>query len=602
MLYKEFLEERPQLVKFLKWWKVNSVLVLTSIIMVLAFVTYFQIGRLDGADGKNSNPLAGYSNPNGLFWDENYHIASAERYLQGKYFMEPHPPLGKLIIALGEKAFNQNQNLDVSMLVGDNNQDEIPYMKSLNGEFKGDQKPNIKFKESCRIIDKDGNVKEPKIDYEPKDYCEVRDNAIPVFNYSGVRFFPVLFAWMCCILIFFLLLILTENQWIAFVFSLGFVFDNALIVHSRGAMLEGIQMFFMLSMVTLFVYNWKNNKFGVLNYLYLGILMGLAFATKMNSLIIFPLGFVIFAKEILYTAHSQNLRLSIETIKYFVGEFVKKIGIYAGVLCLIFCSVFWIHFSIANTYITTKNDKGEVVLKNNYPGYVSEATNRAIKEGTTGDLSNFVGQLRDHLNFANKFQTGVPKWDPTKGNGEAGSLPYTWPVGNRAIRYLAAKAGNCTKPYPDDCHFSYLYLIPNITVWIIALVGVLLALVKILSNLLFGAPVQNRRKFAFITIFAGLYCLYMYSIAGIERVMYLYHYFVPLSFGIILAALIFDYYFLNKTSQLSKYIKYGILAFLAIAIIVNFLIFMPFSYRFDMTVKEFEFRNWSKYWGLMMDY
>ncbi|MGB5476160.1 MAG: phospholipid carrier-dependent glycosyltransferase, partial [Thermoanaerobaculia bacterium] len=38
----------------------------------------------------------GYWNPPHLFWDENYHIASAQRYLNGTFFMEPHPPLGKL--------------------------------------------------------------------------------------------------------------------------------------------------------------------------------------------------------------------------------------------------------------------------------------------------------------------------------------------------------------------------------------------------------------------------------------------------------------------------------------------------------------------------
>ena len=49
-----------------------------------------------------------YSKPPFGFWDEGYHIASAQKYLNGVYFMEQHPPLGKLLIALGEKIFFPN--------------------------------------------------------------------------------------------------------------------------------------------------------------------------------------------------------------------------------------------------------------------------------------------------------------------------------------------------------------------------------------------------------------------------------------------------------------------------------------------------------------
>jgi dolichyl-phosphate-mannose--protein O-mannosyl transferase len=52
-----------------------------------------------------------YSYPPSLFWDENYHIASAEKYIQGVFFMEPHPPLGKLLIAAGEKTLIRIETL-----------------------------------------------------------------------------------------------------------------------------------------------------------------------------------------------------------------------------------------------------------------------------------------------------------------------------------------------------------------------------------------------------------------------------------------------------------------------------------------------------------
>src|SRR5690606_25394782 len=55
-----------------------------------------------------------YGLPNSLFWDENYHIASAQKHLDGVMYMEPHPPLGKMLLALGEAIVNPNADLDKS--------------------------------------------------------------------------------------------------------------------------------------------------------------------------------------------------------------------------------------------------------------------------------------------------------------------------------------------------------------------------------------------------------------------------------------------------------------------------------------------------------
>src|SRR5919197_1505049 len=43
-----------------------------------------------------------YEYPPALFWDENYHIASAQKYLNGVFYMEPNPTLGKLLLARGD--------------------------------------------------------------------------------------------------------------------------------------------------------------------------------------------------------------------------------------------------------------------------------------------------------------------------------------------------------------------------------------------------------------------------------------------------------------------------------------------------------------------
>ncbi len=68
------------------------------LILLISYFTYF----------------SGYYNPAKEFWDENYHIASAQKYIDGVAYMETHPPLGKLLIALGEVIKHPNDAIDKS--------------------------------------------------------------------------------------------------------------------------------------------------------------------------------------------------------------------------------------------------------------------------------------------------------------------------------------------------------------------------------------------------------------------------------------------------------------------------------------------------------
>ena len=630
MFSQNFLRDRPELAKIIQYFKQNSIFILSTIILICSFLVFFQMGRKDteqknangetmgifstpklDADQKplsnqscivnkdqnctaiiNQNWIANYSQPNNLFWDENYHIASAERYLQGKMFMEPHPALGKLIIALGEKMgnnlFGLNANLDKSKLLGENTGDAIPYVKSIDVKFK------------------DGYI--PKKDEKPE------------YSFAGVRFFPVVMALFCAYILFHLLFHLTKNEWVAFVFSLFYVFDNAIVVHSRGAMLDGIQMFFILCSLLYFVRIWNNDdetesskkqgetstkpRVSLMNYIKFGIFVGLAVSTKVNGLILAVLVFVLIFKEILDAKFEQfdwknkenwGNRLMTkwqldwkDKLSQNLFSWIKKIVVFFAVVGSIFCVTYYLHFSIARTPIE----------KNEYSGYTSPETKKILESGKTANIDSFLPQFRDHLNFTDKFQKGVPKWDPTKGNNEAGSLPFTWPVGNKTIRYLASKSGNCGQPYDDKCRFSFSYLIPNMVVWILCLLGILLALVIIFSRLIFGLNVKNKEQFWLITVFASMYLIYMLAMTQIDRVMYLYHYFVPLMFALITTCLVFNYIFEEKSVKT----KSIFLSIIAICVVVYFINYAPLTYRFDISVKDFETKNWNKYWALMMDF
>ncbi len=615
-MFQKFVQDREWLKDFIQSFQKNSVFFYSCIVIIMGFFTYFQ----------------GYNQPQSLFWDENYHVSSAERYLQGNLFMEPHPPLGKLIIALGEKLIHPNDGIDkTAVAVGDAKDDSIPHIAEI-----------------------------------PKD-----------FKFDGYRFFPVLAAWLCCFLLLWLLYILLSNEHLAFLFTLPYVFDNAIVVHSRGAMLDGIQMFFILSALVWFAKMWKENRRSLSDFGIYGILLGLNVATKLNGLILIipPLAlflkdvyvwdenlknfviqkikmvttglfifylfyltfgyslnsallpkisdllkdsikdaaelseksemwlkivniifagiFVYFTNEVFETLKLNSQKLNYKEFRKLfenVVNWIQKSALIAAIVLGIFGSVFYIHFALSKTPIPA----------NSFSGYIKEDHKRVLDKGETGAITNFTLQLRDHLDFAKRFQAGVPKLDLTKGDGENGSSPWTWPLGNKSIRYMMAWAGTCQKPdYKDPaCRFSYIYLIPNIFVWGMCLLGILLCFMLTFGKLIFGIEIKDYDLFGLILVFTGMYAGYMFQIAGIDRVLYLYHYFIPLIFSLIATALLFKYVTQNNKN---RDLIYTILVVFMLIMILNFVYFAPFTYKMDLSPDEFKQHNWFKFWNLKME-
>jgi dolichyl-phosphate-mannose--protein O-mannosyl transferase len=169
-------------------WKRWHVLLFLGLVLALSYLTYFHR----------------YWNPPNVFWDENYHIASAQKYLHNVYFMEQHPPLGKLLVALGEKIFHPNLQTD---------------------QFLG------------------------------TDY----GNNFDGFSFVGYRFFSALLSWWTAPLLFLIFLTLLRNPLHSALLSFLYIFDNAMIVHMRGAMLEGPLIFFCALTILfflLFLFSW----------------------------------------------------------------------------------------------------------------------------------------------------------------------------------------------------------------------------------------------------------------------------------------------------------------------------------------------------------
>ena len=467
-------------------------LFLITLLFIIGYFTYF----------KN------YWDPAKQFWDENYHIASAQKYIDKVMFMEPHPPLGKMLIALGEVILHPNSNIDKSYF------DQTDYIKRF-----------------------------------PKG-----------MSFAGYRLFPTLFAWINVVLFFLILYELTQNDLLSFFGSFLYLFDNALIVHSRAAMLESIQLFFILGAIWCFIKHYEVKK-SIKDYLILGIWSGLAIAVKANSTIVVLLPVMWFIKDIF----SKRLYL-----QEFVGLFVYGIS-----AVMIFLGIFYLHFILGEK------------IENNRIYAASEKYQQILKNHQNKNPMNFFVMLKDNLKYMKNYEKGVPKLNLCKP-GENGSLFIGWPLGIKAINYRWERHGS---------YVQYLYLQGNPVTWMLGLIGVILSIVLVLSVIVFGLPIKNRRIFEYIAIFTFIYISYMIAVGQIPRVMYLYHYFIPLIVSYLLAVLVFYYLFEEEIRKKDK-IVWSAISIIVVAIVFTWWFFSPLTYYKPLTNEQFYKRVWFDCWQL----
>ena len=446
------------------------------LILLLSYITYFK----------------GYSEPADLFWDENYHIASAQRYLNGIFFLEPHPPLGKLLIAVGEEIFEAN---------------------AKNDQF----------------------VKLEKAEYLPEG-----------FSFLGYRFFPALAAMLIAPLLYLIVLNISNQILTSILVSLFSVFDNALIVHNRGAMLEAPQLLFILLGVYAYL------KLRILKYyrlvwsLALGISCALALTIKINSavILIFPLIILIEIPEF----KSWLLRCILPI--FFTYLFVWQL-----------------HFLIAKKVEPSLTDRGYFEVSSEYK--------KVLNQNESGKPSTLFLGIKEAFNFSNNYQKGVPKLDLCKDD-ENGSSPLGWPLGIRSINYRWKEFNNKT---------SYLYLVINPISWLVGLIGVISSVLLMCLN-----AVKDISKKRLIILFLATYIVSWLAPLLMQRVFYLYHYFIPLVVSWILFAI--------SLSYCSLRFQRIVYTFNVPLLIISYLWFKPLTYYEPITNKQLKDRSIFSFWDI----
>lgn len=562
------------------WVEKHTTYVYTFLLVLLGTVTFgFQ-----------------YAQPTDTQWDEVYYIPPVARYETGTFFMESHPPLGKLLLTAGDVLLGTNRNIDKSGIIQYdtiNNSDDVSVNNLPNG-----------------------------------------------YSFLGIRLFPVLAAIAIPVVVMFMVRLITQKDWLGFVIGMLVALDTALVLHFRAAMLDSI---LILLMLLSFYFGLK----GVIEYIrakkvetsslvWSTVFAGLAISTKYNAIItLLPVFLVAFL-------HATPLEVTKKSLLGAVDAFLYRSAVAwtRFVACLllisaIFVSTWAVHFAIARNYNSTLNNKEGLFLANEY------LAERLKQEGSIKDLSMMAAAIGSGIQFTLSYHAGVPSFEQcekeAKERGEVcnGSKPWMWLIGARTInfryskwaqsnigaqtitldQYNALKRGedlNVKDETPEQKEQNALArkqlateytetgvwytLIGNPVVWLLSLIGVLAAfwVSVVAAHALLRRRLQGvTPTLASIWLLTATWLGYMVVALQSTRILYLYHYFFALVIGLLLLGLVVNHYQLD----LKKYFQ----RWLAIAltlVILGFLFFAPFAYGIPMSYDGFDWRNWLTAWAL----
>ncbi|NDD11340.1 MAG: phospholipid carrier-dependent glycosyltransferase [Betaproteobacteria bacterium] len=320
--------------------------------------------------------------PQAPFWDENYYIATTERYLNRMAQLEPHPPLGLMIIAAGEYVFMANGDLQTSHLAKERH-------------VLGEQLPAN-------------------------------------YSFTGIRFFPALFGALSIGVFLALLFNLSGNAWLSGAFSLMLLFENSFVTHFRAAHLDSIQLFLTLCALLLFTRLYKRDAETSLSaYLGLATLCTAAMLVKVNSVILFAMFPILLRKD--------RKRLKLFRIKTLIDVYITKAGISASGVFITLFAVFFAHLSLGHHLPDRATPAGEKTWTN-----ASEVYKDYLDQKRALSVNVVAYVIRDYYNFMNRDHRGVPKFDPCKA-GENGSHPSSWLLNKKTINYRWDSADGLTR-------------------------------------------------------------------------------------------------------------------------------------------------------------
>jgi dolichyl-phosphate-mannose-protein mannosyltransferase len=406
------------------------------------------------------------------------------------------------------------------------------------------------------------NANDSNSQFLSTDYAE---NLPDGFSFTGYRLIPVLLAWWTAPILFGIFLLLTQSSILAALLDCLYIFNNAFIVHFRGAMLDGILFFFIsLALLSfLLTLKWKTGTLCIASSLLLGVALGGAVTTKAMGLILLLL---LPATFIGILPHWRKA--------------ITALGLTSISFCLTFVAVWQIHFALISQMNPELPNKGYYEISSEYREILAEGQNRS--------LFSFPVMFRDAINYGTNYHQNVDELNLCDPDA-TGSPPLYWLVGAKAINY------RWETPNGED--YRYLYLQSNPVIWGAGLLGVILSSAFFLTSLFL--PVGNLFKNRFLLIvFLTLYWGYMIAISSIDRAMYLYHYFPPLLFSFCLFGLVVKEIPALGQWKLNERRRTLIVLFCITLILIAYWFYSPLTYYRPLTDAELERRAILPLWKL----
>jgi len=450
--------------------------------------------------------------PNALFWDENYYIPGADWYLLAEYHLHSHPPFGRILMAWGK-------------LLAD-------------GWGTHPDSTHVRM-----------------VTYVPAD-----------LHLSAYRWCVALWSLSAVVPLWLLARAVAASPWVAWAVTLLYLLDNAMLLHFRGAMLDGVLLAMLAwSLWWAWLSVTARGVWRSLTLALLGLCLGLAVCTKVTGLIgwgvAFCLGWAVWRSEGLW-AYVQYL---------FFATLYMALTVFA---------VFWLHTSLA---VHFDSPVAQGYLAQTPPQHMAAVQSPELS------VSKVLHTMQAYWSFMQNDHAGVAplKWDDPLENG---SPPWLWPLGGKAISYRWDSAGL------DG--FRYLYMVPNPVVWAVALLAVLGAACRLPRRLVTlmsseGCSLAELQKNTFGVALVLGYFSYMLVMLWLDRVMYLYHYFPALLFALLLVADGLGH--LERQSPTMARVAGGLVVLLALIV---FVWLSPFTYHWPLTDADFSARNVFPWWGM----
>ena len=175
-----------------------------------------------------------------------------------------------------------------------------------------------------------------------------------------------------------------------------------------------------------------------------------------------------------------------------------------------------------------------------------------FRDGKLSTFDKFI-ELNKQMYDANKRLTATHPYS---------SKWYAWPLMTRPIYYW-------------NEGFAKIYLMGNPIIWWASTFGIV--------YILFSTAIARKK---FFWLVSGAYLLNMLPFIGIDRAMFLYHYFI----GLIIAIIALVYYIDSLENRKKAFAVLFALSFVA------FIIYAPISYGLHLSEKAFEYRMFLKSW------